>query len=117
MNKTTVFVCTSCGQHEKDIGVKSKGSGHDLFEVLSRKLDKECDVIVESVSCLSNCKRGVSVAISAKGKYHWLLGEKNDQDINALINCIKAYREKDDGFIEKSKRAMPVIARIPPVKE
>ena len=67
----TVFVCTSCGTKEGKR--ESRGQGRELYERLASAAPK--DIHIEPVSCLSNCDRGVSVALSAQGKFGWVFGE------------------------------------------
>ncbi len=112
-----IYVCTGCGKKEKDIGVKSQGRGEVLLQKLGAALDKDEDILVLESSCLSNCKRGISVALTSKNKYHWLFGEKDESDesVSALIRAAKAYHNLTDGFLEKPDRAKPVIAHIPPI--
>lgn len=117
--KTTIYVCTGCGKKKKDSSKASKGNGESLLEKLQYAFNDDPFVEVMPTPCLSNCDRGISVALTAHGKYHWLFGEKSDacdNDIMALIKAGKAYQTLADGFLEKPDRPQPVIARIPPVK-
>lgn len=111
MSTATIFVCTSCGTKEDKV---SRGQGRELYERLVQIAGK--DIHVEPVSCLSNCDRGVSVALSADGKFSWLFGERGhrDEDVELILKAALAYNESPDGFIAKTARPRPVIGRIPP---
>lgn len=111
MSGVTVFVCTSCGAKEGKI---SRGNGRELYERLIQT--GAHDVHIEPVSCLSNCDRGVSVALSAQGKFGWVFGERGhgDEDVALILRAAQDYRDSPDGFIAKSSRPKPVIGRVPP---
>jgi predicted metal-binding protein len=109
----TLFVCIGCGAKE---GKTSAGRGVVVADKLEALLRDESDIRVQRVSCLSNCDRGVSVALSAEGKFGWVFGEKSesDEDVEAVVKAARAYAVTSDGFIAKTDRARPVIARLPP---
>lgn len=118
VQKSYIYVCTGCGKKEKDIGFKTKDCGVNVFDRLSNMLENVQNIEVLEAPCLSNCNRGVSVALTAKDKYHWLFGDKStyQDDLDAIISAAQAHTSLSDGFLEKPDRAMPVIARIPPIK-
>lgn len=116
--KTYLYVCTGCGKKKKSPETASKGNGDTLLSKLQDVCQDEENIEVLPIACLSNCDRGVSVAMTAKDKYHWLFAEKgeNDDDIEAIVRAAKAHASLHDGFLEKPDRAKPVVARIPPIK-
>lgn len=112
MSATTVFVCTSCGAKEGKI---SAGNGKALLEALQTELAGDDEIVVQAVGCLSNCDRGVTVAITAADKFGWVSGEQseNADSVAAIAHSARAHVKTPDGFIAKTDRAKPVVARVP----
>ncbi len=117
----TVFVCVSCR--------RSLGGGEDAFDQpgsqLVAALEKECkergasDISVEPVECLAVCKRPCTIAVTANGKWSYLIGDL-DPLVHAreIADAAIAYSRSDNGIVPWKERPLSfrrgVVARIPP---
>lgn len=75
---------------------------------------------IRAVECLTNCKSGCSVALNGKGKWGYVYGNIDPENMIAdLQELATKYAETDDGIVPWRERPESlrrnVIARIPPL--
>ena len=72
-------------------------------------------------ACLSNCKRGCSVALSHSYKYSYVLANLSKEHIEDLVTLIHTYDHNEEGILKKADRPESlkdkVMGRIPPLKK
>jgi predicted metal-binding protein len=116
----TLFVCVTCRPAEEE-GVRP---GKALFEALRKRLDghAENNVALRAVECLSVCKRPCTIALSAPGKWTYVVGDL-DIDANAgdIIDAALKFAATSDGLIPWRERPLSfrkgVISRVPPLTQ
>jgi predicted metal-binding protein len=114
-----LFVCVTC-KHAEEEGVRP---GKALFETLRTRLgDGENTIALRAVECLSVCKRPCTIALSAPGKWTYVVG---DLDIAAnagdIVEAALKFAATSDGLIPWRERPLSfrrgVIARTPPLSK
>jgi predicted metal-binding protein len=116
----TLFVCVTCKRAEEE-GVRP---GRALFEALRTRLDGNAkgNVALRAVECLSVCKRPCTIALSAPGKWTYVVGDL-DIDANAgdIIEAAAKFAATSDGLIPWRERPLSfrkgVISRVPPLTQ
>lgn len=111
-------VCVTCraGQVDDPDAVRP---GRRLYEALeARCTGEDAAATLMPVECLSLCDHGCSAAISAAGKWSYLLGGLTEEMGNDLLTYARAYAVSRTGLVLPSKRpaslATMVRARMPP---
>ena len=104
---STLFVCVSCRE-----------GGQRLFTAVKERVD---DLNVVPVECLSNCGRGCSAAVTASGKWTYVVGRLDpDLHVDDLLRFARSHAAHADGLPVWRERPEHVrkntIARIPPMK-
>ena len=91
--------------------------GARLLAALEALLGEAATLRLAPVSCLANCERGCSAAISAAGKWTYLLGGLGPAQAADLIAYAATYAASANGTVMPSRRPaslrQAVIARIP----
>lgn len=116
----TVFVCVTCKRPEEE-GARP---GKALFEALCMRLDGrgQDNVALRAVECLSVCKRPCTIALSAPGKWTYVVGDL-DIEANAgdIIDAALKFAATPDGLIPWRERPLSfrrgVISRVPPLPQ
>jgi predicted metal-binding protein len=114
-----VFVCTTCRLVVEDGDSPENRPGIAFAEALREKLSGDSDVDVRDVECLAVCKRACTVALTADGKWTYLVGDldliANMDDVAAMV---RAYAASTNGIVAWRERPQcfrsGVIARVPP---
>jgi predicted metal-binding protein len=74
---------------------------------------------LREVSCLWNCSRGCSVAISMAGKWSFLLGQLSPAHAPDLLAYAALYAASSSGSVFASRRPAAlrraIVGRIPPM--
>ncbi|AUG51371.1 DUF1636 family protein [Thalassospira marina] len=126
---TRLHVCITCRNTGAEPGNNQtdERDGKILHDALiaehkaaNGSTDGETHVEIVPVECLSNCKSGCSLSLSAPGKWGYVYGnltpETHRDDILKLAN---AYAQSSDGIVPWRERPESVrrnvIARIPPM--
>jgi predicted metal-binding protein len=112
---STLFVCITC-RRDGDAPAGPR-AGLRLRAALEREAG---DLEIVGVECLSNCQRGCSAAVSAAGKWTYIIGhldpEKHVADMAAFA---RLHRASVDGLTVWRERPEHVrkntIARVPPM--
>ncbi|OSQ37066.1 DUF1636 family protein [Thalassospira mesophila] len=97
--------------------------GKLLYDALSHEMATRTDPAsfdIVPVECLSNCKSGCSVALSAAGKWGYVYGNLTIKDHAAdILKLAEAYAHTETGLVAWRERPETVrrnvIARIPPI--
>ncbi len=120
---STLFVCTTCGSTWEDGKRIGTSAGEFLLQDLQVQL-ADAGIHLEAVKCLSACLNSCAVAISAPGKFSYVLGqlpaqENRSETVEALVQLAQSHREKPDGFVPYGERPEllknRVLGRIPPI--
>ena len=115
-----ILVCASCRAPGGD--PEAPRPGAVLAAGLSQALDAcgEAGVTVETVECLSVCKRPCTVALTGDGRWTYIYGDLDPKDgVETLLSFARQYRETPDGIVPWRERAEAirkgVVARLPPI--
>lgn len=119
-NRPFLYVCTTCrraGTAPKPEGETPDGKKlYDRLATQLRELGTAAPASVQPVVCLANCERGCSVAVSAAGKWTYLLGEIGPEQADDLLTYSATYAEAETGVVLPSRRPpslRAVVARFP----
>ena len=116
-----LLVCTKCrlaGQESADQTAEGERPGASLFAALAAEPIE--GVTVTPVECLSNCKRGCTIALRGAGRWTYVYGAFDaTRDLAALREGVAKYRASTDGLVPWRERPehfkRNCIARIPPL--
>ncbi len=116
----SILVCASCRAAGADPDAPRPGAV--LAAGLVRALDQDGDatVTVETVECLSVCKRPCTVALTGDGRWTYIYGDLDPKDgVETLLTFARQYRQTPDGIVPWRERAEAirkgVVARLPPI--
>ena len=111
----TLYVCITCKAGEDR-------PGQALFDALSARIvaDDETGVSLRAVECLSVCKRPCTVALAARGKWTYVVGDLSvETDLDDILTAARRFARTHDGIVPWRERPMPfrkgVISRTPPL--
>jgi predicted metal-binding protein len=110
----TLHVCTTCraGQPLPENGTPP---GQHLFNAIAARAAP--DIRVVPVKCLSSCDHGCAAAISAPGKWTYLLGRLEPALVPDLLTYAATYAQHPTGTVLPSKRppslAKMILGRMP----
>jgi len=95
-----------------------KRQGARLYEALK---EQAADLEVVPVECLSNCTRACSTAVTAPGKWTYVVGnldpEKNVADIVQFVRLHKAHEQGLPVWRDRPEYVRRnTIARVPPMQ-
>lgn len=113
---STLFVCVTC-RREGDPPAELR-PGARLHAALKARAP---DLEVVAVECLSNCTRACSAAVSAPGKWTYVIGDLDpEQSVDDMLAFARAHNETADGLPAWRERPVHVrqhtIARVPPLR-
>jgi predicted metal-binding protein len=111
----TLYVCVTCKAGDDR-------PGQALFDALSGRIaaDAEAGVSVRAVECLSVCKRPCTVALAARGKWTYVVGDLSlETHLDDIVTAARHFARTRDGIVPWRERPMPfrkgVISRAPPL--
>jgi predicted metal-binding protein len=111
----TLYVCITCKAGEDY-------PGQALFDALSVRIaaDGEAGVRLRAVECLSVCKRPCTVALAARGKWTYVVGDLSlDSHLEDIVTAARRFARTEDGIVPWRERPIPfrkgVISRTPPL--
>ncbi|QKP78854.1 DUF1636 domain-containing protein [Methyloligella sp. GL2] len=117
----TVYVCTACRKVLKE-EADFDDVGRRLLQALEQKLSDAGDskVRVAGVDCLAVCTRPATLALTAKGRWTYVLGDLDpDAQLSEIVDGVLAYARSENGIIPWKERPKcfrkGVVARIPPL--
>lgn len=114
----TLHVCTTCRRDgEPDDGPRA---GARLHAALSRDIAEDAPIRVVGVECLSNCKRGCTLALSGDGRWTYVYGDLDPEtSVPAVLDGVGRYAATADGLVPWRERPdifkRGVIARVPAI--
>ena len=109
----TLFVCVTCKAGDDR-------PGQALFDALAERLRDEPGVSLRAVECLSVCKRPCTVALSAAGKWTYVVGDLDQAShLDDIVAAARRFAQTADGLVPWRERPIPfrkgVISRTPPL--
>jgi predicted metal-binding protein len=112
-SEATLFVCVTCKAGEDR-------PGRDLFDALSERLQGEPGLELRAVECLSVCKRPCTVALTARGKWTYVVGDLSlESHLDDIVAAARRFAATSDGLVPWRERPLPfrkgVISRTPPL--
>jgi len=117
----TAFVCVLCGRDPAD--KTAPPAGRALFEALAAEHEARAEsrFRIEPAQCLSNCNRGLTVAIAGPERWTYMFGELTVEDAPQIYRGLVANAETEDGLVPWNERPAclrrALIARVPPLPE
>lgn len=117
----TIHVCTACRRARADLPEGYDQPGLALAERLAAQLaDKGSTIPVLPVECLCVCKRPCTIALSADGKWTYLIGDLDtDTHLDEIVGAAEAYAASANGIVPWKERPQSfrkgVVARVPPL--
>ncbi len=111
-----LHVCITC-RAGQSLAASETPPGARLHEAVADRQRGAERVRLAPVACLANCARGCSVAISAAGKWTYLLGGLDPTHAADLLAYATIYAASAGGTVMPSRRPaslrQAVIARLP----
>jgi predicted metal-binding protein len=109
----TLFVCVTCKAGEDR-------PGRALFDALWQRLEGEPGLELRAVECLSVCKRPCTVALTARGKWTYVVGDLTlESHLDDIVAAARRFAATSDGLVPWRERPLPfrkgVISRTPPL--
>ena len=111
----TLYVCITCKAGEERLG-------QALFDALSARIaaDGEAGVGLRAVECLSVCKRPCTVALTARGKWTYVVGDLAcESHLEDIVTAARLYAASPAGIVPWRERPLSfrkgVISRTPPL--
>lgn len=117
----TIHVCTACRRARADLPEGYDQPGLGLAERLTAELKAKGSTIpVLPVECLCVCKRPCTIALSADGKWTYLIGDLDtDTHLDEIVGAAEAYAASANGIVPWKERPQSfrkgVVARVPPL--
>ena len=121
LNVTTLpvpvlHVCTTC-RAGLSLAEGQTSPGRTMLDAVAALLSPDPTVDLREVACLSSCDHGCAAAISAPGKWTYLLGRLDPALAPDLLAYAAAYAASRTGTVLPSKRpaslARTVLGRVP----
>jgi predicted metal-binding protein len=118
----TLHVCITCLAGEDRETVPRAGARlHDALVEAQRGHADPTGFRIVATECLSNCNRGVSVALTGPERWSYVYGDLTAAAVDDLIAGAKLYAATTDGLVPWRERPTifrkGVIARIPPAAQ
>jgi predicted metal-binding protein len=117
-----LIICTTCraGRPLADDEPTPGARLHAELERLIRPSGDTASVELRQVTCLANCERGCSGAITMPGKWTYLLGFLSSDHAADLLTYSAAYASSANGTVLPSRRPASlryaVVGRVPPME-
>jgi predicted metal-binding protein len=120
--RITLHVCVTCRRGEEPLEPREGRSGHRMRLALGDAIGRRDAAGVElvPVECLSGCKRGCTVALSALGKWSYVIADLDpERHAPDILTFAEQYAAHPDGVPVWRERPeivkRSVLARIPPL--
>jgi len=112
----TIHVCVTCRAGE-DATLRP---GLQLAEALDQRLAEDEQIAVRRVECLSVCKRPCTIALSAPGKWTYVVADlDSEKNLEDVVEAARRYAAAPDGVVPWRERPAPfrrnVVSRTPPL--
>ena len=112
----SLHVCTTC-RAGRPLGKGQVAPGQRLHDAVALLIGDTSPVALQPVVCLASCERGCTAAISAPGKWSYLLGGLTAENAADLLTYGAAYAASRTGTVLPSKRpaslARAILGRFP----
>jgi predicted metal-binding protein len=113
-----IFVCVSCAPRAEN----TARPGAILAQSLNARLAElgAAGIKVREVECLAVCKRPSTIAMTAAGKWTYIIGDLLAKEhVNDIAAAALAFQRSANGIVPWAERPVPfrkgVIARVPPL--
>jgi predicted metal-binding protein len=119
----TIYLCVTCrrktGDVEGDFDLPGRILAARLAHVLASR-SGDCTIDLVPVECLAVCKRPSTLALTAKGKWTYLIGDLDPEThVEEIVAVAERYSASADGIVPWKERPPTfrkgVIARTPPL--
>lgn len=116
---TTLFVCTTCrAQGAEPSSNEQPRAGARLLQALQAIGDER--ISVQPVECLSNCNRSCTVAVTAPGKWTYVLGALDPETHASDVLTFAALHQQHEAGLPPWRERPEylrknTIARVPPL--
>ena len=115
---STLFVCVTCRREGDPPDAPRPGAR--LHAALAGRAPAGVEVV--AVECLSNCTRACTAAVSAPGKWTYVVGQLDpERHVDDVLAFARLHAAQADGLPAWRERPEHIrkntIARVPPVKE
>lgn len=113
----TIFICVAC----RHAGEPEGRPGAAFLDALNARLsERSLQIRVEPVECLAVCKRPATVALAARGKWTYVIGDLDlAQHVDDVIDSALRFAESDSGIVAWKDRPVcfrkGVVSRTPPL--
>lgn len=122
LSRPRLIICTTCRAGETQ-AENEPTAGARLHAAIERTIARSpvtAEVELQQISCLANCDRGCSGAITMPGKWTYLLGFLSPDHVADLLTYGAAYAASLNGTVLPSRRPASlrnvVIGRVPPME-
>lgn len=120
LGQTTLFVCITCRAQGVDSASadQPRAGARLLAAIEAAPAEQRAGVAVVGVECLSNCNRACTVAVTAPGKWTYVLGAL-DPDIHAqdVLTFAQLHQRHEAGLPAWRERPEYIrkntVARVP----
>lgn len=117
---TTVHVCVTC-RRESDAADGPRGGAVLAARLADANAAAGHPVAVVPVECLSVCKRPVTIAFSAPGRWTYVYGDFGPEAADLILSAAAQYEAAPEGLIPWRERPdalkKGVVARLPPAPQ
>jgi len=120
VDEVEIFVCVACEPRRE--GAVGARSGTWLAQSVHDRLAKlgATGITVRKVECLAVCKRPSTIALTAPGKWTYVIGDLDPgTHVADIVATAMAFQRSDAGIVPWADRPAPfrrgVIARVPPL--
>jgi predicted metal-binding protein len=116
-----LFVCITCRLNGEIVEEQPQRPGARLMQILSPLVEAGApEIEIVPVECLSNCSRGCTVAVSAPGKWTYVIGALDpEQHADEVLQFARLHQAHADGLPVWRERPVHIrtntIASVPPL--
>ena len=115
-----ILVCASCRVAGADPDAPRPGTVLAAGLAQALEAGDHPAVTVETVECLSVCKRPCTVALTSEGRWTYIYGDLDPETgVETLLTFVRQYGGTPDGIVPWRERAEAirkgVVARLPPL--
>lgn len=116
---STLFVCVTC-RGGTDAPAEIRSGARLLAAVEAQNATVAAGLAVVPVECLSNCERGCTAAVTAPGKWTYVIGHLDpDRHAADILAFARLHHGTADGLTVWRERPVHIrkntIARVPPM--
>lgn len=115
---TTITICETCKQENRDSGAEARTDGARLADLVERAA-AGAGVATRRHACLMGCAHGCNIAIQAPGKLTYVLGRfaPEEEAAQGIVDYARAHAASDSGQVPFRQWPQAVkghfVSRIP----